>query len=161
MNAETLLEKAKTLGVKIIVAESLTGGLLSAELVSVPGASQSFLGSVVAYNSSLKHELLGVSEELLQRAGAVNTDVALQMAIGAREIATASEVADARNILAIATTGVAGPDTQDGAPVGKVFVAVTFSDFEQVAEFQFEGDRAAIRAQAVNAAIAAGVGALS
>lgn len=160
MSVEALLTTAKQLGVKIVVAESLTGGLLAAEFVRVPGASESFVGGVIAYDSRLKTELLSVSAEVLQRVGAVDADVALQMALGSVQQVTRAGVAEGRSILAIATTGVAGPDAQDEAAVGTVFVAVAFSDFENVQRFAFSGDRQSIRQQAVEAAVQAGLDAL-
>ncbi|HEY2642418.1 MAG TPA: nicotinamide-nucleotide amidohydrolase family protein, partial [Galbitalea sp.] len=71
-------------GLTIAVAESLTGGLLVAELISVPGASAVVNGGVVAYNTALKHSLLGVDQQLLATRGAVDPDVAGQMAAGVR-----------------------------------------------------------------------------
>ncbi|MFJ3786738.1 CinA family protein [Streptomyces sp. NPDC090093] len=107
-----LAERGQTLA----VAESLTGGLVAAELTGVPGASASFRGSVTAYATALKHELLGVDEALLAERGAVDPEVASQMAAGVRARLGAD--------WGIATTGVAGPDPQDGEPVGTVYVAV-------------------------------------
>ncbi|MFF6873673.1 nicotinamide-nucleotide amidohydrolase family protein [Streptomyces sp. NPDC012450] len=107
-----LAERGQTLA----VAESLTGGLVAAELTGVPGASASFRGSVTAYATALKHELLGVDEALLAERGAVDPEVASQMAAGVRARLGAD--------WGIATTGVAGPDPQDGQPVGTVYVAV-------------------------------------
>ncbi|WP_411076457.1 CinA family protein [Streptomyces sp. cmx-4-7] len=107
-----LAERGQTLA----VAESLTGGLVAAELTGVPGASASFRGSVTAYATALKHELLGVDGALLAERGAVDPDVASQMAAGVRARLGAD--------WGIATTGVAGPDPQDGQPVGTVYVAV-------------------------------------
>ncbi|WP_432063131.1 CinA family protein [Streptomyces sp. S1] len=107
-----LAERGQTLA----VAESLTGGLVAAELTGVPGASASFRGSVTAYATTLKHELLGVDGALLAERGAVDPEVASQMAAGVRARLGAD--------WGIATTGVAGPDPQDGQPVGTVYVAV-------------------------------------
>ncbi|MGJ7417996.1 CinA family protein [Streptomyces cinereoruber] len=107
-----LAERGQTLA----VAESLTGGLVAAELTGIPGASTSFRGSVTAYATALKHELLGVDEALLAERGAVDPEVASQMAAGVRARLGAD--------WGIATTGVAGPDPQDGQPVGTVYVAV-------------------------------------
>ncbi|WP_435191633.1 nicotinamide-nucleotide amidohydrolase family protein [Streptomyces sp. bgisy126] len=107
-----LAERGQTLA----VAESLTGGLLAAELTGVPGASASFRGSVTAYATALKHELLGVDAVLLAERGAVDPEVASQMAAGVRARLGAD--------WGIATTGVAGPEPQDGQPVGTVYVAV-------------------------------------
>jgi nicotinamide-nucleotide amidase len=103
-------------GETVAVAESLTGGLVAAEITSVPGASKVFRGSITAYATELKHGLLGVDATLLAQRGAVDPQVAAQMAAGVRKVLGAD--------WGIATTGVAGPDPQDGKPVGTVFVAV-------------------------------------
>ena len=99
----------------VAVAESLTGGLLLSTLISVPGASAAVRGGVVAYATDLKTSLLGVDAALLQHAGAVDPEVARQMAVGVRERLGAT--------YGVATTGVAGPDPQDGQPVGRVLIA--------------------------------------
>jgi len=98
----------------LAVAESLTGGLVLATLISVPGASQVIRGGVVAYATDLKASLLGVDPALLARVGAVDPDVAAAMAVGARDRLGAD--------YGLATTGVAGPDPQDGRAVGTVFL---------------------------------------
>src|SRR5688572_16713046 len=103
-------------GETLAVAESLTGGLLAATLVDVPGASRVFRGGFVAYATELKATLAGVSPELLAEHGPVHPDVAVQLAAGARSRCAAD--------WGLGTTGVAGPDPQDGVPVGTVFVAV-------------------------------------
>lgn len=100
----------------VATAESLTGGLVAAALTDVPGASTVFRGGVVAYATDLKHHLVGVDEVLLRRRGAVDPDVATQLAAGVRQRLRAD--------LGVATTGVAGPDAQDGHPPGTVWVAV-------------------------------------
>jgi nicotinamide-nucleotide amidase len=98
----------------LAVAESLTGGLVLAILISVPGASQVIRGGVVAYATDLKASLLGVDPALLARVGAVDPDVAAAMAVGVRNRLGAD--------YGLATTGVAGPDPQDGTAVGTVFL---------------------------------------
>ncbi|WP_369217489.1 CinA family protein [Streptomyces flavofungini] len=103
-------------GETVAVAESLTGGLVAAGLTAVPGASKVFRGSVTAYATDLKRDVLGVDGTLLEERGAVDAEVARQMARGVR--------AALRADWGIATTGVAGPDPQDGQAVGTVFVAV-------------------------------------
>lgn len=103
----------------VSVAESLTGGLISAAITHVPGASTVFHGGVVAYHSSSKAQLLGVDETLLAH-GAVQSDVALEMAVGvARRLGTQ---------FGVATTGVAGPSSQDGKAPGTVFIGVVEID---------------------------------
>lgn len=137
-------------GLTVAVAESLTGGSVVAELVRVPGASAVVRGGVVAYATPLKHSLLGVPAELLVAHGPVHGDVAAAMAQGVRSAAAVDgHPAD----LGLATTGVAGPDAQDGAPVGLVFVAIADAGGAIVREHRFAGDRSAIRSQAVDAAL--------
>lgn len=103
-------------GQTLAVAESLTGGAVTAAVVDVPGASTVLRGGVVAYASELKERLLDVPAELLAAHGAVHPDVAVAMARGARARLGAT--------WAVATTGVAGPDPQDGHPPGEFHVAV-------------------------------------
>ncbi|WP_309235328.1 CinA family protein [Streptomyces sp. TRM64462] len=142
----------------LAVAESLTGGLVAAELTSVPGASRSFRGSVTAYATPVKRELLGVDGSLLERRGAVDADVALQMAEGVRRRLGAE--------WGIATTGVAGPEPQDGQPVGTVFVAVCgpaggAAATGKVAALRLNGDRAEIRRESVRSVLELLAGELS
>lgn len=142
----------------VAVAESLTGGLVAAELTSVPGASKSFRGSVTAYATALKQDLLGVDADLLARRGAVDPEVALQMAAGVRARLEAG--------WGIATTGVAGPEPQDGQPVGTVYVAVCGPvggplGAGKVAALRLNGDRAEIRRESVRSVLELLVGELS
>ncbi|AKV85366.1 damage-inducible protein CinA [Microbacterium sp. CGR1] len=141
-----LVERGWTLG----VAESLTGGALAAEFVSVPGASASLRGAIVAYATPVKHTLLGVDDALLDAHGPVHPDVALQMAAGVRG---ALNVDGAPADVGVSTTGIAGPDSPDGQPVGTVHVAVVTPDSSVTELFRFDGDRTEVRAQAVDAAI--------
>jgi nicotinamide-nucleotide amidase len=141
-------------GETLAVAESLTGGLVAAELTAVPGASKVFRGSVTAYATDLKRDLLGVDGTLLDTRGAVDPQVAGQMAAGVRKALGAD--------WGLATTGVAGPDPQDGQPVGTVFVAVSgpFEEVsdelggEKVASLRLNGDRAEIRMESVRSVLA-------
>ncbi|WP_433497360.1 CinA family protein [Sphaerimonospora sp. CA-214678] len=103
-------------GATVSVAESLTGGLIGATLTAPAGASAAFRGGVVAYATDLKAGLLGVPADLLAREGAVHPDVAAAMARGVRELTKAD--------YGLAVTGVAGPDPQDGRPVGTVHIAL-------------------------------------
>ncbi|MFK4730075.1 nicotinamide-nucleotide amidohydrolase family protein [Agromyces mediolanus] len=137
-------------GLRLAVAESLTGGLLAAELIRIPGASAVVNGGVVAYATPLKHRLLGVDAGLLAAEGAVHPEVARQMARGARS-ALAVDGRDAE--LGIATTGVAGPDPQDGRAPGTVFLGVSSDAGDRAVELRLAGDRAAIRAETVRLAV--------
>ncbi len=136
-----LWARAETLA----VAESLTGGLLASTLVDIPGASRVFRGGLVVYATDLKESLAGVPTDLLDRLGPVDPDVALALARGARQRCRAS--------WGLATTGVAGPDPQNGVPVGTVYVAYAGPDVADVRRSQLSGDRKAIRAGAVDAAV--------
>lgn len=132
-------------GATVAVAESLTGGLVVAELVSVPGASAVVRGGVVAYATELKHELLGVDAALLAERGAVDGDVARQMAAGVR----ARLAAD----LGVATTGVAGPDPQDGHAPGEVWIGVADASGSRARRLDLAGDRDRIRRSTTAAAL--------
>ncbi|WP_313354849.1 CinA family protein [Microbacterium sp.] len=148
-----LRERGWTLG----VAESLTGGAVAAEIVSVPGASAALLGGVVAYATPVKHTLLGVDAALLAEHGAVHPDVAAQMAEGVRRtVAVDGRPAD----VGIATTGIAGPDSPDGQPVGTVHIGVATPTGIQSIPHLFAGTRAEIRAQATAAAVSAALAAV-
>ncbi|WP_326687608.1 MULTISPECIES: CinA family protein [unclassified Streptomyces] len=126
-------------GETLAAAESLTGGLVAAEITAVPGASRAFRGSVTAYATELKRDVLGVNGALLEERGAVDAEVARQMARGVREALGAD--------WGVATTGVAGPEPQDGQPVGTVYVAVAGPGVPPVAELlQLEGSRSGDRA---------------
>ncbi|MFI8214141.1 CinA family protein [Streptomyces sp. NPDC085932] len=141
-------------GETLAVAESLTGGLVAADITSVPGASKVFRGSVTAYATELKQELLGVDATLLAARGAVDPQVAAQMAAGVRKALGAD--------WGIATTGVAGPDPQDGQAVGTVFVAVDgplapdsgSAGGGKVEGLRLNGDRAEIRRESVRSVLA-------
>lgn len=129
----------------VAVAESLTGGLVTSALVDVPGASAVVRGGVVAYQTDLKSALLRVDADLLASCGAVDPRVAEQMASGVADRLGAD--------FGVATTGVAGPDPQDGRDVGTVFIAVAAGKLSRVERFAFAGDRQAIRRQSVEAAL--------
>ena len=133
-------------GQTLAVAESLTGGLIAAAITEVPGASVVFRGGVVAYATDTKHSLLGVDDRLLAEAGAVDARVAAAMAAGVRERFAAT--------FGVASTGVAGPDPQDGKPVGTVFVAVCGPAGSDVVGPRLAGGRAEIRRATVAEALA-------
>lgn len=141
-----LSERGWTLG----VAESLTGGALCSEFVSVPGASAVLRGGVVAYATHIKASVLGVDTDLLDERGPVYPRVALQMAEGVRRAMSANgSVAD----VGVGTTGVAGPGPADGYPAGTVHIGVVTPKMSMVKSFAFDGDRDAVRDQTVRAAL--------
>ena len=134
-------------GLTVAVAESLTGGLLVAELIAIPGASAVVRGGVVAYATALKHSLLGVSAPLLAAHGPVHPEVASQMASGVRRhLAIDGSFAD----VGLSTTGVAGPGPQDGHPAGTVFVGVAIAEDVRVLRLSLDGDRDGIRRAVVS-----------
>lgn len=155
MNAAALLQELEAKGFKLAIAESVTGGLLAAEFVSVPGASKVLLGSIVAYQTSLKHELLGVSRNLLENQGPVDPEVAAQMAAGVRTKLANKTNTDEQLVIGVATTGVAGPERQAGVEVGTVYVAISGPGLigDSVYAHSFEGGRDAIRTASVSVAI--------
>lgn len=157
--AANLLAALEARGLKLAIAESLTGGALAAELVSVAGASRVLLGSIVAYHSDLKSSLIGVSRTLIENEGVINAEVAVQMAQSVRERMAEGCGIPVESVVGISTTGVAGPDSQDAQPPGTVFVglAVSHNGLDDLRVFALElaGDRQAIRSQTVSAAVEA------
>ena len=144
VNVPELLRALGERGQTLAVAESLTGGLLAASIVDVAGASAVFRGGLVVYATDLKATLAGVPAPLLARHGPVHPLVAAALAAGARQRCAAD--------WGLATTGVAGPDPQDGIEPGTVYVAVD-GPTSRVQRLDLTGDRAAIRAATVAAAL--------
>lgn len=130
----------------VAVAESLTGGLIGAAFTSVSGSSKAFRGGVISYATDVKRELLGVPGELLRREGAVHPEVAAAMATGVARLCGAT--------YGLAATGVAGPEPQDGKPVGTVHIAVSGPDGKIWArELTLDGSRERIRVETVDEAV--------
>jgi nicotinamide-nucleotide amidase len=119
--AEKFLADARAAGLKIVTAESCTGGLIAGLLTEIPGSSDVVECGFVSYSNDAKHELLDVSKELIARHGAVSAEVARAMALGA--------LARARADIAVAVTGIAGPTggTTD-KPIGLVYLAAARGD---------------------------------
>lgn len=126
-------------------AESLTGGELAARITSVPSASRYFNGSVVCYSPEAKRDVLGVSQEVIDRAGTVSEECAVAMARGARRLFGAD--------VGLATTGVAGPDPLEGHPPGTVWVALSARDADEARTFRAPGDRDHVRRWTEQAAL--------
>lgn len=146
--AESILAELSSRGETLASAESLTGGIIGALLTDVPGSSASYLGGVISYATRLKTTLAGVDRSTLAEVGPVAERTAAEMARGVAELCGAN--------WGVATTGVAGPESQDGHAVGQVFVAVSYPTGEllRVKELALQGDRAAIRRQAASDALA-------
>ena len=133
-------------GKTLVTAESCTGGGIGNALTSVPGSSAVYKGGVICYTNWVKEHILGVDAELLEQYGAVSAPVAQAMAKGVRE----KQEAD----ISLSVTGLAGPDGDDfGNPVGTVFIGCDSPWHSEVREYHFDGDRAAVRNQAVSAAL--------
>ena len=141
--AAEAVDALRAAGATIATAESLTGGLVCATLVSVPGASDVVRGGVVAYAAEVKIEVLGVDEGLVAERGTVDADVAAAMAAGARDRLGAT--------YGISTTGVAGPGPSEGKPAGTVHVAVAGPDGVETRLLHLSGDRDEIRSGTVDA----------
>mgnify|MGYP005613591467 FL=1 len=134
------------------VAESLTGGLLAAAVVDVPGASTVFRGGIIAYATPLKTTPLGVDAELLREHGPVHPEVAKQMAEGVRGACAVEGVPPQ---VGVSTTGIAGPDSPDGQPVGTVHIGVATPVGTHSVSVSLAGTRQQIREAASRAAIRA------
>lgn len=147
-SAENVLAAARAQGKTIATAESLTGGMIAAALTAVPGSSDVVLGGVVSYASAVKRDVLRVPEEVLNSVGAVSEEAACAMAEGARR-QTGADVA-------VSVTGIAGPGgAEPGKPVGTVWMGIATAEGTCAAQHCFEGDRAAVREQTVDAALGA------
>ncbi len=137
-----VVEGLKSRGATLAVAESCTGGRLAAAFTASAGASDYFLGGVVAYDNEVKIGVLGVSHETIETYGAVSRQVAGQMARGVRRITGAD--------FTLATTGIAGPGGATAEkPVGLVYVAFTNGKQTRVKKCNLTGDRNRIRSIAV------------
>jgi nicotinamide-nucleotide amidase len=141
-----VLDALVAAGATVAVAESLTGGLLTAALTEPAGASNAVRGGVVVYATDLKATLAGVPVPLLDAEGPVSPDVAGALAAGARDRLGAT--------YGLGVTGVAGPDSQGGRPVGTVYVGLAGPGGGTVRSLTLSGDRDAVRAAAVDAALA-------
>jgi PncC family amidohydrolase len=144
VEALTLLAAA---GATLATAESLTGGRLAAVVTAVPGASASYLGGFVTYATELKESVLGVPHELVEQYGVVSAECARAMAGGCRAATGAT--------YAVATTGVAGPDLQEGKPVGTVFVGIVGPEVDTALTMELVGDRHQIQDRACREALSA------
>jgi nicotinamide-nucleotide amidase len=145
--ARRLLAACETCGLRLVTAESCTGGLIVACLTEIPGSSSVVERGYVTYDNRAKQDLLGVPAETIERVGAVSEEVARAMAEGALERGGAD--------LAIACTGIAGPGgATPSKPVGLVHLAVARRGRPTLhAREIFKGDRSAIRSASVDAAL--------
>lgn len=140
------------LGATVATAESLTGGLISVFLTDAPATSVTFRGGLIVYGEDTKQHMAGVDDELLAEHGPIHPAVAEQLAIGARDRVDAD--------YGVGITGVAGPGTQGGRPVGEVHVGIASRSGVTTREYHFEGTRDVIRLAAAAAALSDLVAAL-
>ncbi|KPM38518.1 hypothetical protein AK830_g8049 [Neonectria ditissima] len=141
----------KQAGETVGVAESLTGGGIMATITTVSGASAVFRGGVVSYATPLKQQLLKVDGDVIAEHGVIHSDVAQQMAAGAQSVTSL----DTPTNWGVSTTGVAGPDSQDGKPVGMVFIGIAHNGQSRgLGPFHFPGDRDQVRQATILEALA-------
>ena len=140
-----MLAGLRSAGATVAVAESLTAGLLGAALTELPGSSDVFRGGLQVYATDLKATLAGVPESLLAEHGAVSAATAEALAAGVRSRLGAS--------YGLALTGVAGPDEQEGQPVGTVFAAVADGAGTTSTVVRLPGNRSRVRLLAVTVAL--------
>lgn len=144
--AARVVALARERDLKIATAESLTGGMIAEALTAVPGSSTVVRGGIVSYALDAKRDILGVDEELLTQVGAVDGEVAIQMASGALHEMDAD--------VSVAVTGIAGPGgAEPGKPVGTVWMALCWPEGREVELMFFEGGRDAVRHQTTLAAL--------
>lgn len=129
----------------VSTAESLTGGQLAARLTNTPGSSGVYAGGVVSYQTHVKVDVLGVPQAVVDEHGVVSAECALAMADGVRRLCGTT--------WGISTTGVAGPEEQEGKPVGTVFVGIAGPDGTRALELDLSGDRAQIQSLTVDRAV--------
>lgn len=141
---ELMVQRLKELNITLAAAESLTGGLFSSTLTSIPGVSKIFKGAAITYQNEVKHSLLNVPYDLINTYGVVSKEVAKAMAEGATKMQ-----AD----LTVSFTGNAGPDVMEGKPVGLVYIGLKFKGFTYTFEVHLSGTRNEIRKQCVEKAV--------
>lgn len=140
-------------GLKLVVAESCTGGLVGHRLTNIPGSSEYYLGSVTAYAYEAKERLLGVRHETLLQYGAVSRETALEMARGAREVLSGDF--PLRDLIGVSITGIAGPGGgMPNKPVGLVWVGMSADQGEWAWRYFWNGDRLQNKELSAEAALA-------
>ena len=149
----TLNQKLSDHGLLLAVAESLTAGLVCAELASSPGASKFLLGGVVCYQDEVKIQQLGVSADLLAQRTTIDPEVAMQLAVGVRASFAADCSRDVNQVIGISTTGVAGPDSVGDKPVGSVYLGIASASGVRAVALNLSGSRSEIRAATVSSVL--------
>ena len=145
MTAQALIRGLQAQGLTVATCESLTGGMICAALVDVPGASRVVRGGLITYQTDTKSLLAGVDAGLIETHGVVSAEVARAMAAGARDTL--------HEDIAVSATGMASPGEIGDPPAGTVFVGLASAAGVQAVELHLTGDRQAVRQQTVDAAI--------
>jgi nicotinamide-nucleotide amidase len=145
MNAQRIVQLLRERNETITCAESITGGALTSELVSIPGASHVLKGSIIAYSTEVKVSELKVEPSLIQEFGVVSEEVALAMARGVKAKFAAE--------WAISLTGVAGPGASHGIPAGTVWLALLGPALQETVKLELMGEREMVRRGAVESAL--------
>ena len=145
MTAQALIRGLQAQGLTVATCESLTGGMICAALVDVPGASRVVRGGLITYQTDTKSLLAGVDAGLIETHGVVSAEVARAMAAGTRDALHAD--------IAVSATGMASPGEIGDPPAGTVFVGLASAAGVQAVELHLTGDRQAVRQQTVDAAI--------
>ena len=146
MTTAAVLDELAERGLTLAVAESVTGGRLAASFTSVPGASRVFVGGVVSYATAVKVSVLGVEQALVDTEGVISAACAEAMAAGVRRVLDAD--------VSLATTGVAGPDEQEGHPAGTAYVGLAWSEGSLSRRLSLSGDRSSIQDAVCQVAVA-------
>jgi PncC family amidohydrolase len=139
-------ELLRQFGMRLVTAESCTGGLIGHLLTNVPGSSDYYLGGVIAYDNQVKMRQLGVRPKTLEQHGAVSRETVLEMARGARELLGAD--------IALAVSGIAGPGGSSlEKPVGTVWIGLSASAYEVAWLHHFDGNRLKIKMNSAQQAL--------
>lgn len=144
-NIELLIKELKEKNLKLITAESCTGGLIGKSITDVSGASEVYDGGLITYSNEMKMMLLKVKEETLKNFGAVSNETAMEMAKGAIDGYNAD--------IAVSVTGVAGPGCSEKKPAGLVYIGIATKDKIYAKEYHFKGNREEVRAETARTAI--------
>lgn len=144
MDREEIVSKLIEKNIRIGSAESLTGGLFSSTITSIPGVSKIFKGSIVSYSTLIKENVLKIDRETIDKYGVISHEIAEKMCRNAKEILDVD--------MALSFTGNAGPDAMEGKPVGRVYIGICYKDSVETYEFNFDGNREEIRHKCIEKA---------
>lgn len=145
MKTQALINKLIEYKLTLGSVESFTGGLFASTIVSYPGVTPIYKGSIVSYHNDVKHKLLKIKESDLKRYGAVSSVIALEMARNGQKLLGVD--------FCVAFTGNAGPTTTETHDVGEVFIALAYGEDEILEHFKIKGDRTKVRTEAVSRAL--------